>query len=292
MGKFMLKPSFPPPGRSREAPLLFGARPYPLHAMMSVIGYADERSPGYRWHGLERGETPFCIFQWTVAGEGRLVYEGRRYTLEPEEAFLVKVPHDHCYQLPPESDRWRFLYLCLYGSEVLRLVDLYLHDYGPVRRFSPDSRVVQMAIDLFHRADSGRLDDPLATSAAAYAFTMELGRRETASTLRSPFAALCKEWERRLSEPLDVGEMARMAGMSRFHFTRRFRASHGIAPGDYLRQLRLRHAAHLLANPRLSIKEVAARSGLGDANYLAKIFRREMGLSPGEFRRNGMYLLQ
>lgn len=283
--------SFPPPGSRREVPLLFGARPYPLHAMLSTVGYAEENSPRYRWHGLERGETPFCIFQWTAAGRGRLVYEGQPHDLGPEEAFLVKVPHDHHYELPPGSEGWRFLYLCLYGSEVMRLVTLYLNTHGPVRRFPAASSVVRLATDLIGQASSGRFNDPLITSAAAYAFTMELGRIE-AEPKHDSFAPVRAYVEEAFSSPLDVGEMAKVAGMSRAHFARRFRASQGISPGDYLRQVRLRHAARLLGNPRYSIKEVALQSGFDNANYFAKVFRREMGLSPGDFRRNGMYLNQ
>ena len=63
--------------------------------------------------------TPFAVIQHTLAGEGRLSYEGRQLPLGPGETMLVTIPHEHRYFLPP-GGHWRFFYLVLQGREALR----------------------------------------------------------------------------------------------------------------------------------------------------------------------------
>ncbi|PXX99936.1 helix-turn-helix transcriptional regulator [Halomonas sp. LBP4] len=93
----------------------------------------------------------------------------------------------------------------------------------------------------------------------------------------------------RLAE-LDVPALARIADLSRAHFSRRFSRAVGMAPGEYLMQERMRRAAELLARRDASVKAVALSLGFYDPNYFAKAFRRAFGLSPREFRSSGMYL--
>ncbi len=82
-------------------------------------------------------------------------------------------------------------------------------------------------------------------------------------------------------------ELAKLAGCSPTHLNRTFRRFFGEPPGSYANRLRLRRAAELLlAKPGLSIKEVAAEAGYGDALNFSTAFRRLFGRSPREFRRS------
>jgi AraC family transcriptional activator FtrA len=73
--------------------------------------------------------------------------------------------------------------------------------------------------------------------------------------------------------------------MSERTFVRRFRATTGMAPGDWMRRQRMEHAKELLERSSLTIDQVAAQSGLGTAMTMRHHFRRRIGLSPVEYRR-------
>jgi AraC-like DNA-binding protein len=81
-----------------------------------------------------------------------------------------------------------------------------------------------------------------------------------------------------------VDDMARVANMSRFHFSRVFEKARGTPPGRYLARLRLEEAMRLVSAGGTTVKEVAHRCGYGDANYFCKVFRKSFGVSPGAFR--------
>jgi AraC family transcriptional regulator len=82
-----------------------------------------------------------------------------------------------------------------------------------------------------------------------------------------------------------VEELAREKGLSRSNFSHLFRSATGESPGDYLRRKRLDRAMELLRQSRLSIKEIAARTGFADSTHFCKSFRARYQMSPGAFRR-------
>jgi len=53
----------------------------------------------------------------------------------------------------------------------------------------------------------------------------------------------------------------------------------------YLNEVRIRHAKQLLAGSRLSVDEVAEKTGFNNANYLVRVFKKTTGMTIGEFRK-------
>jgi AraC family transcriptional regulator len=76
-----------------------------------------------------------------------------------------------------------------------------------------------------------------------------------------------------------------VAGLSGYHFLRLFAQVTGVTPHQYLLRSRLHHAARLLAQPELSIAEIAFAVGFGDLSNFIRTFRRAAGSAPRQFRR-------
>jgi transcriptional regulator GlxA family with amidase domain len=75
--------------------------------------------------------------------------------------------------------------------------------------------------------------------------------------------------------------------MSERNFLRRFKLELGMTPSDYLLQARLAITCSLLIDSELPVDKIARRSGMGNGDRLAKIFRKRMMISPTEFRSQG-----
>lgn len=86
-------------------------------------------------------------------------------------------------------------------------------------------------------------------------------------------------------EPVTLGQLARSAGMSPSTLQRVFRRSFQTSPIDYLIGVRVQKSLELLAAGELNVTETAFRVGFTDSNYFARQFRKRMGLSPCDFRR-------
>jgi transcriptional regulator GlxA family with amidase domain len=91
--------------------------------------------------------------------------------------------------------------------------------------------------------------------------------------------------ETRLDRPLGLGQLARRAHLSVSQFSAAFRRYYGEAPIRYLLGLRMRRAALLLADPSLSVGDVASAVGVSDPLYFSRLFRRHWGVCPTAYRQ-------
>lgn len=269
-------------------------RKIPLHSMISSCGY-ERKVCGdqYVWDGARRGSTEFFLWQLTLSGRGMLAYEGKNHPQEPGTAMFLRIPHEHCYFLPDDSESWEFIYLCLHGHEVVRLLK-HLHAVAGCRMvFDGSSPVVELALDICSSAAAGLLDEAFANSAMAYRFAMALLSESMPGSRVCDKPRFVVEVERfcreHLSENIGVDEMAGAAGLSRYHFSRLFKSFRGESPGVFLRNMRLRFAAELLGSSMLAINDVGERCGFRDTSYFCMIFRKTYGLTPEVFRKSGMY---
>src|SRR3954447_16194414 len=78
----------------------------------------------------------------------------------------------------------------------------------------------------------------------------------------------------RYSEPLDVDDLARAAGLSRAHFSREFRRAFGESPHQYLLTRRLERPAALLRTTDRSVAEICMSVGLRSVGSFTTSFRR------------------
>ncbi len=88
----------------------------------------------------------------------------------------------------------------------------------------------------------------------------------------------------RPAEPVTLEELAERAGLSRSAFSERFAAAFGQSPMAFLKEVRLRRAAHLLATTDLPIKAVARSVGYASRSYFSRAFRSLYGADPTAFR--------
>lgn len=87
------------------------------------------------------------------------------------------------------------------------------------------------------------------------------------------------------SEPLSLGELARLAGLSPFHFLRVFRRATGTTPHQYVIGARLRLALRLLLDTDLPVTRIAFDTGFQDLSNFNHTFRRSVGCTPRAYRR-------
>lgn len=127
-------------------------------------------------------------------------------------------------------------------------------------------------------------------SVAAYRFLLQLDdaakiyREETGYPLLVQAAIGVLEEEFAYLD--GIAEVAERLGVTESHLIRVFSSSVGIPPGKYLKRCRIEHAKSLLVQPEMTVALAASMAGFSSADYFSKSFRRETGMSPGEFIRS------
>jgi AraC-like DNA-binding protein len=88
-----------------------------------------------------------------------------------------------------------------------------------------------------------------------------------------------------VAHPWTVTQLARKAALSRSAFFDRFTRSMGTTPMEYLLAWRMAIAKDLLRRHDVGLEQVARRIGYGSASAFSTAFSRQVGESPGRWRR-------
>ncbi len=255
--------------------------------------------------------SPFARFIQVHAGAAEVRFQGRRLALRPGQLVLTPpfVPVD--YHCPGRFDHLYALFTCrtrtgldffsfaamrftVAADALTEALFQRLHDLNPGR----DLRLIDPRRPDYDRSIWQLAPDPSLPSEPRLA-TDGILRVILARFLTDPpappggsasgrFLPVITHIQANLHAELDLPRLAALARMRPSHFSDRFLAEIGSRPIAYLTRKRMEHAQFLLLSTRSTLKAIAAVCGYRDANYFLRVFRRQVGLTPSEYRRQGL----
>jgi AraC-like DNA-binding protein len=268
-------------------PSRYSSRKFPLHTLTVLSGHSNETSLNYYNDGKKREVSSYGVWQYTLAGRGRIDLKDGSHDLPPGSLMIVSIPGPHVYYLPEDSPSWEFVFLVMIGREAIRITRMIERHLGNVLDTADAPRTLALLYEILDKLFSGEINDPFINSCYTYRICMmlleELGG--SGDVLREqPFAELMQFLKDNLCRDISVEEMAEVMNLSRSHFTRIFNREMGMSPRMYLEDLRLKTAMGLLYKEQKSVKETAALCGIYDVNYFCRLFRKRYGISPGKYK--------
>lgn len=257
------------------------------HETLFSIPFATSRETRnrarYDWNCEGRGNTPFVILQYSLAGLGRFQIGGVTHDVPAESAFIALVPEKARYFYPPEGGQpWTFCWLNFYNPFSIELWRKFRTQFGPVIRLPATSTAALNLRRLARLVDTRKFPDRFEISQEAYTFYMSCWRQlsHPAYAGDGAVAAAVRYCREHFRDPMSIKELASQSDLSREHFSRLFKEHVGMAPGSFLRMQRLEAAADLLAGSSLPLKEIALRSGFFSTRQFVNAFRKARGKSP------------
>lgn len=183
-----------------------------------------------------------------------------------------------------------WVYLGLYASsELVRDVG---NAAGPLPRFAaPVVHDRALAHRLLQAVRSAWASDDMfpAEVLLVEALSALLRRHATMKQVRPASSPAAIELARQYlhdnqTRQVSLRELGRTVGVSPWHLSREFTRQIGATPAQYLRHLRVRRAAGLIADGE-PIVTAAISAGFADQAHLTRIFRRQVGTTPGAYAR-------
>jgi AraC family transcriptional regulator len=163
----------------------------------------------------------------------------------------------------------------------------------PIINFT-DPLVSRIARSLASEVEHGPADR-LLVDGLSMALAAQIGRRLLSAMPPPPDAdarALTRERLRRvldhieahLGEELTLAELAGIACLSPFHFSRCFKRAVGVGPRRYLARRRVERARDMIRRTDEPLASIAQTLGFADQSHFTNVFRRETGETPARFR--------
>ena len=141
------------------------------------------------------------------------------------------------------------------------------------------------AAELMGRLAEEKFSHSRARSQLAYALLCELSDADSAAPALPPLVqAAIEDIRANYAGLYGVEELSERLGVSKSHLVRTFTAAIGVPPGRYLTTVRIEAAQRLLLHREYTLDVVASLCGFSGANYLCRVFKKETGQSPAQWR--------
>jgi AraC-like DNA-binding protein len=156
-----------------------------------------------------------------------------------------------------------------------------------------DPLISQIALTIANEIEDG-FADAILVDALNTALAVQIMRRfvDPSAIMLAPSNGLSRDRLKRvrdyiethLDDRLTLTDLAGVACLSTYHFSRSFKEAVGIGPQRYVMQRRLERAKTLIRRTNQPLAEIAHQVGFCDQSHLTSIFRRETGETPGRYR--------
>lgn len=268
----------------------------PFLSLPRVLNLASETQyePKYRHDGKYRQGQDYCVFKYTLAGEGAFLDGAGEHRVPAGSGFLVTItdPATAYYYPPDAREPWTFVYIAFAGEAAVRIVNEMVRRYGPI--YSPDADSPAIRQMRAFEAHYGEPMELTATQGAGLVMNLllELSDDKERHRTDDPGMALVRLAQdvvgRYLERRINVSELAKKLRVSREHLTRVFAQTLHQTPHAYIIRQKMLWACRLLKETALTGKQIAAKLGyLNDAHF-ARSFKQELYMTPANFRRRGV----
>lgn len=267
--------------RCRELPVSRKLFVKGLGSMVAADNFCVERP---------RGINDFILI-FCEAGQGVLELGSDSWEVSDNQLILTRPGVPHVFKASPKSS-WVFYWMHFSGENAAEYGDLLgLDEQEPVLYIGDQEKWISCFEQLYVAVSTAWTDMDIAMSSMCLSnllvrtgdLRVEQNPKSRVSELR--ILESINYMTKHFSESLTTQGLARMAGLSVPQYSALFKKYAGTSPMRHLTQIRLRSACDQLKYSDAPVKEIAMSVGYDDALYFSRLFKKHLGGSPREFRR-------
>lgn len=106
-----------------------------------------------------------------------------------------------------------------------------------------------------------------------------------------PFSTVLEFIERNYGSRIEIPQLAKLANLSLSQFEKKFRKFFGVTPIRYVNQHRVAKACIELKQSSTAVTKIATDVGFYDHSHFFRVFKKYIGISPGEYREQNRFLV-
>jgi two-component system response regulator YesN len=202
-------------------------------------------------------------------------------------------------QWKEDKRRWNACLEAEQYEEAGRLLEQILVSYGEDQIETVKSMLIQLfgSLDTVYAADSGsarlmqlcKSGDMEEMKQISVLLLREMSRTEAAGhaeTERKVITQAKQYVKVNAGKDISLHEVAEHVYLNPVYLSRLFKMETGKSFSDYVTEIRMHEAAHLLRNTNMKIYEICEQAGYKDVRHFYKLFKKYSGCSPSEYRES------
>ena len=241
-------------------------------------------------HTSKRSDLVSFLCFVVLSGEGELSYEGQTYQLHSGDCVFIDCRK--AYSHSTSDDLWALQWCHFYAPSLPAVYEKY-KERGGCPAFHPaDIKPFTMLMtDIYDLALSSdyirdmRINEKLGSLLTLLMEQSWHPESVTVSRKRMELATVKAYLDEHYIEKLTLEELAEKFFINKFYLSKIFKETYGTTVNNYLISQRITRAKQLLRFTDMTVDEVGAAVGMGDANYFSRMFRKVEGISPREYRK-------
>ena len=260
--------------------------PEPQSPLVVVCGGREDCALDYV---IDRQSFPYYSLEFVCGGKGLLQLEGKETQLDAGIAYTYGPGIAHNI-LCDRTEPLKKYFVDFLGEEALALLEKCELGPGRVRRVNAPLDV-QRALDdlILHGTRSSGTSSPICNVLMHYILLLVTTTAGPLATNLQPAYSTylrCRDHiEKHYLRLKSLEEIASETFVDKTYLCRLFQRFDAQTPYQYLTRLKMNHAAELLEDPDLLVKQVAATLHYPDAFHFSRIFKSVFGVSPKQFRQ-------
>jgi AraC-like DNA-binding protein len=232
----------------------------------------------------------FNRMYWVKSGEGYVEHHGRIFHLVPGNLYLIPADSPGRYWCPAKMG------LCWshFTTSVLANAELFAFfncEYQ-IKMSAQKKTFINCLWDIVLKqiSSDGNMSDATAADGALrllvsfFLDTVEAGELDYGREVFEKFSPAFKYIEEHISKEITIRELARTVNLQENYFTNQFTKHFRTSPVRYVNLQKIKYAQNLMCKGSLSLKEIAQKTGFSNEFYFSRVFRKTIGMPPGEFR--------
>ena len=147
-------------------------KPFPM-VFIRAIGRHSISDKSYYWDSSTRKDKNFCLFQYTLNGQGEIKIGNKTYSQRKDEAFFITIPGNHAYYLPQNSNFWEVLYIefSIEADEFVK--NLTNLNNNSIYKLQKNSKLLNLIWEFYYASINNEITDIYKCSQYAYNILFE-----------------------------------------------------------------------------------------------------------------------
>lgn len=257
----------------------------PFSLCMTGVNF---RTPGYAMFSVKKKRNT-SAFEYVVSGKGNVFCNGKEFAAKAGDILYFPRGCDYMY-CSDKSDPWVKIWITSFGSLVPNMMRAYYLNETIHFHDAPFYPIFKKALKLCRDGNLPTDEFEASISLLIHELIINLHRHTTqakAKTSKPSDAEIIRAYlDDHIYDKVTMNDLSALIFRCESQMIRIFKNAYGTTPYNYLLDIRIITAKHMLAETDMSVKEIAFKLGYADEHYFSYLFKQKTGQTPTTYKNS------